>query len=67
MIGWYSKKSEYRFGYCIYLNSNGEEVKVTEVTDGDISNSKWDDQINKGEVVKYVKVYWKSVFKGVQP
>jgi hypothetical protein len=62
MIGWYSEEADERIGHCLYLNTNNEEVKVTEVTDDETSTSEWDDKINVGEVVKYVRSYNKSFF-----
>ena len=68
-IGWYSEKQRncsYTLRYSqgndkahtcanVYLTPEGKEVIITEVTDGLVLNSKWDDVKMIGPVTKWVR------------
>ena len=60
--GVYSKKQESILGHhSIYLNENGEEVVVTEISkDPTFQSIKWDDVIKKGVVTKWIRTNYHS-------
>ena len=55
--GWYSEACDRRNGHAVYLDKDGNEVKITEVmSDSDKKpTNKWNDNIYVGEVVKWVR------------
>lgn len=58
--GYYSETQKKITGTIfVYLNSNGENITVTEISDKDKNNmeSNFDDIIYMGEVITYVKKY----------
>jgi len=57
LYGWVSKKSiNIGNGYNIYLDTNGKEVTVTNVTNDpkDSKGYEWDDAVFVGELTKHV-------------
>ena len=63
--GAYSKKQEEVSGcHYVYLDENGEEVVVTEVSKNPTFQSiKWDDVKKKGIVTKWVRTNFKEGIK----
>lgn len=54
--GFFSAKANAEGHGCIYENSVGKHVRVTEIIDeGKIPTSKWDDLVCVGMICKYVE------------
>ena len=53
--GFYSQKACDRFGYAVYLNESGKEVKVTGVYDSVNPPYYFEDKVYVGIVTKFVR------------
>ena len=76
MYGWFSYKAYDFRGGCVYLNEQGQEITVTEVTDKDHTTSYWPDSKCVGIVTSFVRrirplprfgelPYWESEEHGI--
>lgn len=54
LYAWFSAKQAKDFGYCIYLDENGNQVKCTEVSKNNVYNGNRSDNVYVGKVVKWV-------------
>jgi hypothetical protein len=53
--GWFSASAAKKFGYAVYLDKDGLEIRVTEVCSSDTPTSKWNDAVYVGFVDKCIK------------
>ena len=54
--GWFSAGAAKKFGYAVYLDRDGMEVRVTEVGSNEaVPSGKWNDAVYVGEVDKCIK------------
>jgi hypothetical protein len=52
---WYSAHASAQFGFSIYKDENGLEIKVTEVSSNDTPIGRWNDYVYTGLVGEFVK------------
>lgn len=62
-IGWYSSAQASLEGYSIWTNEAGEEVRVTEVTNGDFKPpTEWEPLRRVGVVIKHVRSHFNDAY-----
>jgi len=54
LYAFFSAKQAKDFGYCIYLDENGNKVSCTQVNKENVYTGYWDDVVYVGKVVKWV-------------
>ncbi len=61
MYGWYSKKAAETINSYIYMDNNGKEVLVTDISYNKINDDyKWNDVKYVGIMTKYIKTNYNS-------
>jgi len=59
--GFYSKSSDDRNGHVVYLNPDGQKIKVSYATKDpllDYFKFKWEDKVFVGPLIKLVEINW---------
>lgn len=60
--GWWSDRQNMVCGHVIYLNTEGKEIAVTEISHSNKPAGSWPDYVARGELTKFVRSFSKPAY-----